>query len=175
VPLRCRSFTLRQSTGGRRCSGETRGRKPHFTVTDGDLSDQETRDTLISGYCGDLAQALIEKLGPETEAYGVTVLGYDTEAQHLAKLRKTLELDFPFEHVVIRSRSNPDLYLDATGQKSLEELRAYWGGGTSLVKADQELLAAMKHEGAEQMKNFADAAIELDRNGVNYPYIPEQE
>jgi len=142
-------------------------------VADGDLSDPKTRHYLVNGLCGDLAMAIHEKQGgrvffamDEQLPPGVTLDGAAARGQlgdHVA-------------HAFVESKESPGSFIDAYGVKSAEDIRSYYG--TEIREVSPEILSRFGSgpggtRGNHDLSGFAEAAIELDRQGKAYEYEGE--
>jgi hypothetical protein len=140
------------------------------TLTDGDLSSAKTRNALINGMCGDLATAVQRKTGgdPYFVCYGIS-----SEEE----LKKTFE-DNPnalFDvstHVMIESPTAPGNFVDAYGQKTTSDLKEFYGDEITVIRGDLNMLSAYAEpKNIGKLDNFADSALNLDKNNECYSYM----
>lgn len=149
---------------------ELQGAFGTITLKDGDLSSSKARTTLISGMCGDLATAVQRKTGGDP--YFVC---YEIESEE--DLKKTFEenpeaLFDVSTHVMIESPTSPGSFVDAYGQKTTSDLKEFYGDEITVIRGDLNMLSAYADpQNLGKLDNFADAALELDKNNESYSYM----
>lgn len=136
-------------------------------VKDGDLTDASTRMTLVNGLCGDVASAIQKKTGGNV--FFVTYDGLNSEQLEENFKNDSESLLNTTTHVMIESPTQEGKYVDAYGQKSLDEIRAFYGEEINMVKGTDEMLQVYT-TGQNDLSNFADSALLLDRNSEGYSY-----
>ncbi len=138
-------------------------------VKDGDLSDLKSRTALISGLCGSLALAVHDKTGgtPYFVCYG------DNAGGLKSKFDEDKETLFDYAtHALVESTTRPGYFIDAYGQKSLEDIKTFYGDSISLERGTRDMLVAYGVAGADEvLGGFAKAAIELDSKSEGYDYL----
>lgn len=140
------------------------------SLNDGDLSNSKARSTLINGMCGDLATAIHRKTGgaPYFVCYGIN---------SAEDLRKTFESEpeqlFDVStHVMIESPTEPGKFVDAYGQKTVADLKGFYGDEITVIQGDLDMLAAYSDaQNFEKLENFAEAALDLDSKSESYSYL----
>ncbi len=135
-------------------------------VVDGDLSNPEARLLLSSGLCGDLALAIHEETGAKPYFLSFSV----SDPAQLEKLFKEDPDNIirASSHVVVASPSAPDSFLDAYGQYDEDELEERWDGAIAIEGTPEMLRHFADENSAKRLKNFALAALKLDRRGESY-------
>lgn len=138
-----------------------------FDVTNGDLDNPNARLALSSGLCGGLALA-IHKIS-KSDFYFVTMHMNETEDS----LRKHFEEDpnyvFGSNHVLARSLTDPDAFIDSYGHKSREEIEEFYDGAI-IVKGTPEMAERFAGSDHENLNEFALAALKLDKEQISYDY-----
>lgn len=139
-------------------------------VKDGDLSDVKSRTALISGLCGSLAVAVHDKSGGTP--YFVCYMSDDEDLEEaFAEDGEYVLLDVA-THAMVESTTKPGTFVDAYGQKTLADLKEFYGDDITVKKGNREMLVAYADEGVpEILSKFADAALELDAKGESYSYM----
>lgn len=137
------------------------------SVVDGDLSQPEARALLSSGLCGDLALAIHRKTGGTPYFLSHIV---DSDEKLAEKFRNDPNSIVSLStHVLIESPTEPGHFVDAYGQSSYEDLEDNWDGATPIKGTPEMLEQFADSASADKLSKFADAAIALDKDGVNYP------
>lgn len=137
-------------------------------LKDGDLSDPKARMTLVNGLCGDVAKSIHKRTGGEP--FFVTYDGL-SEPELLEKFAVNSEdLLNVTTHVMIESPTRKGYYLDAYGQKSLDEIREFYGDEINMVRGSKEMLDFYA-TGKNDLDSFASSALELDQKNQNYSYF----
>lgn len=135
-------------------------------VIDGDLSNFQARNALISGLCGDLAKAIQNKHGGD--AY-LVCYGVKDEAE-LAKLWQEGSIAEAATHALIESKANPGDFMDSYGRKTTADLEDFYGDDIKILKATPEMLQAYTSGAVDALSNFADSVLALDASGESYDY-----
>lgn len=135
-------------------------------VVDGDLSDFEARNALISGLCGDLAQAIQARTG--APAY-LVCYGVETEDE-LAEEWRAGRLVDTATHAVVESSAAPGEFVDAYGRKSAQDLKDFYGDDATILKVTPEMLKDYGTGAASKLGRFAESAERLDASGESYSY-----
>ncbi len=135
-------------------------------LVDGDLSDPRARAILSSGLCGDLALAIHRETGGAPYFLSYSVSDPD---ELVALFEKDPDsVIYQTNHVLIESPTKPNHFVDAYGQSGYEELEENWDGAYVV----EGTVAMLEHFAAgspiEKFKNFAAAAIKLDKEEVWY-------
>lgn len=132
----------------------------------GDLNDPLARSILSSGLCGDLALAIHKKTG--AKPYFLT---FSTSVESFIEAYKSdpKNIFAATAHVVVESQEE-GCFLDAYGQSSVEDLEENWDGA-NIVEGTPEMLEFFADaESAERLEKFADTAILLDKQGIQYDF-----
>lgn len=143
-------------------------------VKNGDLSDPNARMALISGYCGDLAKEIIKINGGKP-----VFLSYNP-LMTSEKLEEDFKVDprtvFNTPHVLVTT-DKPDVYLDAYGAKTLEEIEEHFEGAVPVIGTEEMLDKWMDKwtstNTAPDLSEFAISAIKLYNNDESYEYDDE--
>lgn len=140
------------------------------SLDDGDLSNPKARMTLINGMCGDLATAIHRKTGgePYFVCYGI-----ESEEELRDTFKAEPEQLFDVStHVMIESPTEPGKFVDAYGQKTTSDLKEFYGGEITVIRGDLDMLRAYSDpQNFDRLDNFADAALNLDKNNEGYSYM----
>lgn len=135
-------------------------------VVDGDLSNFEARNALISGLCGDLALAVQRKTGGD--AYLVTY--GELTPEQLEEEWRAGRLIEAATHAVVESKTTPGQFMDSYGRKTEADLKDFYGDDYSVVKVTPAMLETYSSGISETLNNFAQAVIDLDASGESYDY-----
>lgn len=138
-----------------------------FEVDNGDLSNSNARLALSSGLCGGLALAIHNV--SNADIYFVTHSATETEESFQKKFEEDSSSVFEAAHVVTRSLSDPDAFVDSYGHKSREEIEEFYEG-VLIVKGTRKMAERFAGNDHENLKEFALSAIELDRQFKGYEY-----
>lgn len=138
-----------------------------FEVDNGDLSNPDARLALSSGLCGALAFAIHNV--SNADIYFVTHSAVETEESFQKKFEENPNAVFEAAHVVTASFSDPDAFVDSYGHKSREEIEDFYEGAL-IVKGTREMAEQFAGTDHKNLKEFALAAIELDRRLEGYDY-----
>lgn len=138
-----------------------------FEVDNGDLSNPNARLALSSGLCGALAFAIHNV--SKADIYFVTYSANETEDSFQKKFEENPNVVFEAAHVVTKSFSNPNSFIDSYGHKSREEIEEFYEG-VVIIKGTGEMAKHFSGSDHENLKEFALAAIELDRKLEGYSY-----
>lgn len=143
----------------------------NMRVKDGDLSDLRSRIALISGLCGSLALAVHDKTGgtPYFVRYGMR------EGKNLSDAYAKggeSALHASATHALVESRTKPGTFIDAYGQKTIDDLKEFYGDDITLEVGSRAMLVNYADEGVpEILTNFADEAIAMDAREQSYSYM----
>lgn len=143
----------------------------NMRVKDGDLSDLKSRTALISGLCGSLALAVHDKTGgtPYFVCYGMEP--EETLAEIYEEGGEHALLDVA-THALVESTTKPGTFIDAYGQKTIDELKEFYGDDIRLEVGSRAMLVNYADEGVpEILSNFADEAIAMDAREQSYSYM----
>lgn len=163
-------FDSTSALSRKRATVELQGAFGSIQLDDGDLSNVEARSALINGMCGDLASAIQRKTGgaPYFVCY---------EIDSPEDLRKTFDrgleqlLNYS-THVMIESPTQPGKFVDAYGQKTVDDLKGFYGEDITVVRGDLDMLNAYSNpKNVEKLDNFADAVLTLDDKNESYSYL----
>jgi hypothetical protein len=138
-----------------------------FEVDNGDLSNPNARLALSSGLCGGLALAIHNV--SNADIYFVTHNAVETEESFQRKFEKDPSSVFEAAHVVAKSFSDPDAFIDSYGHKSREEIEDFYEGAL-IIRGSREMAERFAGTDHENLKEFALSAIELDRELKGYTY-----
>lgn len=138
-----------------------------FEVDNGDLSNPNARLALSSGLCGGLALAIHNV--SKADIYFVTYSATETEESFQKKFEENPNHVFEAAHVVTKSFSDPDAFIDSYGHKSREEIEDFYEG-VLIIKGTREMAEAFAGKDHENLEEFARSAIELDRKFESYDY-----
>lgn len=135
-------------------------------VMDGDLSNFQARNALISGLCGDLAKAIQNKYGGDSYfvCYGVNS---EAELEQLWREGKFLDA---VTHALIESKEKPGEFMDAYGRETTADLEDFYGDDIKVIKVSPEMLQSYTTGAVEKLSNFADSVLSLDARNESYPY-----
>ncbi len=139
-------------------------------VKNGDLADVKSRTALISGLCGSLALAVHDKTGgtPYFVCYDVSPHENLQESFEKEGAEAVLAAS---THALVESKTKPGTFLDAYGQKTLAELKDFYGDDITLEPGSRAMLVAYAEEGVpELLTDFADSVIALDAASESYSY-----
>jgi hypothetical protein len=141
-------------------------------VEDGNLAVFAARHALISGLCGDLALAIHDQTG--AKPYFVTY-GYSSDAPPTQLMEDYGgQADYLYSsttHALVESPTVPGHFVDAYGQKSAEELRAFYGDDVLLMEGNREMLMAYSTGIASTLQAFAAEALRMDEAGESFDYL----
>lgn len=143
----------------------------NMRVKDGDLSDLKSRTALISGLCGSLALAVHDKTNgtPYFVCYGV---GDDESLAELYEEGGEHALLDVATHALVESTTKPGTFIDAYGQKTLKDLKEFYGDDITLEVGSRAMLVNYADDGVpEILTNFADEAIAMDAREQSYSYM----
>lgn len=138
-----------------------------FEVDNGDLSNPNARLALSSGLCGALAFAIHNV--SKADIYFVTYSATETEESFQKKFEDNPNAVFEATHVVTKSFTDPNAFIDSYGHKSREEIEDFYEGAL-IIKGTREMAKQFSGTDHENLKEFALAAIELDRKLEGYGY-----
>lgn len=168
---------LTREQGGSFASTQTKstvelmGSIGNITVEDGNLYEPATRTALITGLCGDLAQAVRKKTGGDI--YFVCYdYGEDDNEKFVNEIDEDPDKIFDTTtHVMIESPTKPGTYVDAYGQRNLSDIQEFYGDEITVLKGNQKMLDSYSTGNAERLGNFADAALDLDKESKGFSYL----
>lgn len=143
-----------------------------YVTVDGDLTNPETRHLLANGFCGNLAEAIHNLTN--SPLYFVV---YRYKASDSKKLISDCEADASLlmkvgTHAMVQSPTNPELFLDAYGQKTRAQVEEFYGNGFTLVEGTPWMLEQYRTPVDSRLfTKFAQAVLELDAEEVTYSYM----
>lgn len=139
-------------------------------VKDGDLSIVSNRIALVNGMCGSLALAVHDKSGGTPYFVSYAPEDGKTLEEFYNEEGPDVLLDYA-THVLVESTEHEGIYLDAYGQKTLEDIKSFYGDDIVLAKGTRAMVESYSDASAVAvMDNFAQAVMDLDRQGISYSY-----
>jgi hypothetical protein len=143
----------------------------NMRVKDGDLSDLRSRTALISGLCGSLALAVHDKTGG-TPYFVCYDMGEGKNLSDAYAEGGESALHASATHALVESTTKPGTFIDAYGQKTIDDLKEFYGDDITLEVGSRAMLVNYADEGVpEILTNFADEAIAMDVREQSYSYM----